>query len=262
LNEKQVHELIQAAQAGDKASRDALLRFHRPWAESLARRSRWRETPGSEGDAASVALLALNEAIDRYRPGAKSFRAYAYLVIMNRLRDHFRREARQRHLSLDQVRSAAGDENTAEAEHPAVVQQAWAEYRDAEAARERALELAEFRQALAEFGVELAQLPDLAPQHRDARRALVKVARALVADERLREAFLTSKRLPLTRLAGQVDLSRKTLKRWRPFLVAVALILAHPEWERLNEFFADAEYGVVPGPTRSAPEPPEERTSP
>jgi len=165
--------------------------------------------------------LALNEAIDSYRPGPKSFGSYAYLVAMNRLRDYFRRERRHRHLPLDRP---IGDEaDPGEASHRETMQQAWVEYHNQQAARERARELALFRQELERCGIDLHELPDVSPQHEDTRQSLIRVAEVLL--------------VPLSKLVRRVEVSRKTLKRWRRFVVAVALILAHPEWEHLNAFY-------------------------
>lgn len=249
MEERQIQQLIREAQAGESGSRETVLTAHRDWAESLARQGRSLRAGEPAGDESSVALLALNEAIDTFRPGAGSFRGYAYRVIQNRLRDYYRSERRHRHLSLDAPTGEEGEE--AATVHPAEAAEAWSRHQEAEEARDRAEELAEYRDALAIFGIDLGRMAELAPRHGDTRAALVAAARTLAADPELREELLRRRRLPLHRLAGRVPLSPKTLKKWRPFLVAVAVVFLHPEWELLNEFFrpgADAAAGAAAGP--------------
>jgi len=202
----------------------------------LARRSRWGGSPGPDGDEVSLALVALNEAIDTYKPGAKSFRSFADMVITNRLRDHYRRESRHRYLPLAPT-VISDEEDAAEYYRKEELRQAWVAYEEEQAARERRRELIDYQRELDSFGVKLHELPSASPKHQDTRLALVGIARVLVGNEELRDRFLESGMVPLTDLSERLKFSKKTIKRWRKFVVAVAVLLAHPEWEQLGAFF-------------------------
>jgi len=236
VNNERVQALIREAQSGDDEARDALIRKYRNWAELLARRSRWGGSPGPDGDEVSIALLALNEAIDTYRPGAKSFRSFADMVVTNRLRDHYRRESRHRHVPLAPT-VISDEEDAAEHHRKEELRQAWMAYEEEQAARERRRELVDYQRELERFGVKLHELPSVSPRHQDTRLAIVAIARVLIDDEKLRDRFLDTGLVPLTELSEKVKFSKKTIKRWRKFVVAVAVLLAHPDWEQLGAFF-------------------------
>ncbi|MEW6772256.1 MAG: sigma factor, partial [Bacillota bacterium] len=160
-------------------------------------------------DELSVAWLALNEAIDQFRPGSgTSFLAFAKVVIRRRLVDYFRQEGRQA-IPMSQIPPETMVAATLE---------------PVEEEQERGAELAEFGSRLRQFGLTLREIAAEAPR-RDARQTLVKAAATLVAHDELMAKFYAQGRVPISDLAKRSGVHPKAIERGRKYLIAVALIL-------------------------------------
>ena len=221
MDEVQVMQLLKAAAAGDHASRERLLDHYRHFAIKVARQV-CRRGVDQHDDEFSVALLALNEAIDGYAADqGASFTGYARMVIRRRLIDHLRRERRHQHLSLE---PEAAPMEGSEA-HPIEVEQAHARHVAAEHERDLALEVAEFRRQLRAFGLDISDLVEATPRHRDTREQVQQVARALAQHRELYERMLRTRRLPIQELMDLTGTSRKVHETWRRYIIAIALVL-------------------------------------
>ncbi len=216
---------VGAAQAGDEAGREALLTDYRPFVLRVASRACGRYLRPEVDDEASVALIAFNEAIDRYdaQSGA-SFVTFAEMVVKRRLIDHFRRArgSRETPLSDFDVEDAEG-----QVSNPVEVAAALAVHRDRSEAEERRLDIERFQEALGAYGIALDDLVKASPQHRDARERAIAVARAVAGNPEWASYLREHRSLPLKALerAGGLGLSRKTLERQRKYIIAVALVL-------------------------------------
>ncbi|MEW5935135.1 MAG: sigma factor, partial [Bacillota bacterium] len=148
--------LVAQAQAGDPGAREALLRGYQPFALRVAAEARGRFV-GPSSEEAATALLALNEAIDSYRPDrGVSFLAFCAAVIKRRLIDHYRRQSR----SAREVPLSALEEENEEGDVyvPAEVEVARAAHRDHVESWERREEVARFGLRLKEIGLSLREL--------------------------------------------------------------------------------------------------------
>lgn len=177
-------------------------------------------------DEASIALIALNEAIGRWRPsGGASFVSIVEAVVWSRLTDEYRRARRwSKNVPLSSL-DLADESGEASAN--------WADMKmavDAFAAREaaeparRAVEALEA--TLAEYGLSLHAFSDAAPQHRPTIAKTVAVAR-MVADNPQWLAWLREHRkLPTAKMArAGMKCDPQTVGRHRRFIVGMALAL-------------------------------------
>lgn len=214
-------ELIAKARQGDTQAREQVLAEHRPFVQKVARATCRRFLEWGQDEELSVALLALNEAIDRYDTDrGVPFEAYARTVVRSRLLDFLRREARERQ------RYVLGQEADEAAEWAELARDAY----DREIlARERAEEIAAYAARLRDFNLSLAELARVSPKHRDSRQLMFRAAQALVERQELFQRLVATKRLPLAELSLASGISRKTLEKGRKYIVAVSLILGYPE---------------------------------
>lgn len=233
MHNTQLQNLLNLAQSGNETAREELIRSHRSYIAEVAAGYCGRKLEWENDDELSVSLLAFNEAIDSYNPSSgKKFRNYVRMVIRNRLTDHFRKEARHRHLPME--RSAEYNERTQKWE----AETAWEQYQEDQLARERAEEMSRFEQALQTFGLSLGGLEHSCPKHRDTRETLVGVAQFLADRQDLAAYVKYYKRLPLKELSQATGVSRKVLKHGRQYILAVFLIISRNNFPHLRSLFS------------------------
>ncbi|MFO7941807.1 MAG: sigma-70 family RNA polymerase sigma factor [Bacillota bacterium] len=220
--EDQLTVQLRRARAGDERAREQIIGDYASFARAAARRTVGRYV-GPDDDLASIALMALDEAIDACdeRRLGRGFLSFAEMVIRRRVIDQLRREDR---FGKEIPMSSLIDDD--ELEEPAVLRaesrQRTEMARDADILRE---EIERLGRELAAFSIEFRELPEVSPRRRDARRRCAKAARDLAADSGAVEGLRRSKKLPLARMDGRV-LGRKALERHRRYLIAMVLILS------------------------------------
>lgn len=208
---------LRRARSGDEAARERLLEGLRPFVLRAAAQICRRRLEWGIDDELSVAFIALNEAVDRYREERRvPFLAFARLLIKSRLTDYLRRQARAS-IVLDGGETAAGGEAAG----------AWEEHWINEAALEREEEIKEFSNLLNSFGITFAELVKCSPKHGDTRQVLLRTARVLAQSPDLAARLFRTKKLPVLELARLTGVHPKTLERGRKYIIAVALIWHH-----------------------------------
>ena len=94
------HELVAAANAGDRTALDQLLRRHNARIAAVCRRMTGNEADGA--DATQEALLAIVRGLHRF-DGRSSFATWAYRVAVNASLDELRRRRRRPIDSFDEL---------------------------------------------------------------------------------------------------------------------------------------------------------------
>ena len=216
-------ELLLQAQKGDTQSREVVIKAFKPHVVRIASTCCGRFLRVGEDEEISVALLALNEAIDSYKPGqANSFPGFVTVVVRRRLIDYYRRnKARQYEIPF----SGFQDDDT-ETSTLLLLEQKEAEkvFNQQEEARERQEEIVYYTQLLAEYNITLSELVKCSPRHKSARRRAMLAAELLAADPELVAHFRKHKELPLKEIEDRLPFSRKTLERHRKYIVALLLV--------------------------------------
>ncbi len=231
----QVEENIRKIKEGDRLLREDFLEHNKTFIHKIACKFARRLLEWGRDDELAIALMALNEAIDRFRADTGvPFPAYARIVILSRLTDHQRRESRS--ASLEVLLPQQGDESNS-----AELSKAWKVYLLETAARERAEEIKEFEELLRGYGVSFEDLVKCSPRHRDTRRSLMLAAAELTKRANLLTEFRVKKKLPLMELENCTGISRKTLERGRKYIIAVSLLIS-----RQNDFLYLSSYLRLP----------------
>jgi len=214
---EQLEKELKKARTGDPDARERLLEDLRQFVLQTASHLCRRKLEWGRDDELSIAFLAVNEAIDRYREERQvPFLAYARLLVKSRLTDYMRREARGPLLLDSEETAAALDAVRAREEH-------WAR----EASLEREEEIKEFNRLLNSYGISFTDLVNCSPRHADTRRVLLGVAGKLAARRDLMSSLVRTKKLPVRELAELTGVNPKTLERGRKYIIAVALIRHH-----------------------------------
>lgn len=226
--------LVAAAQRGDGAARERLIRAFTPYVMRVASQVAGRYLQPGRDEEISIALLAFNEAIGSFEASrGTGFLSFAETVMRRRLIDYFRRETgRRREIPMSGFEETDDEGNV---QNPIEGLHATEAFSHQEEVAERAEEILRYRELLAGYGISLVELVRLAPRHEDARRRAIAAARRVAADPVRLRYLREKKELPLKALQQEVAVSRKTLERQRKYIIAIALALS-------EDFFYLPEY--------------------
>ncbi|MGG3453978.1 RNA polymerase sigma-I factor [Paenibacillus rhizolycopersici] len=238
--DRPINELLHQAQAGNNNERDLLIDYYRPFIIRAVSHVCKRQV-GWNQDEASIGIIAFNEAIDRYLLASeKSFDNFAYMVIHHRLIDEFRRQGKYM-----QLESAIWDRRHAELDQsPLEVASSLEIFEREQAAEALAEELRLYDVTLQQYGIDLEELEEVSPKHRDTRAQLIRIARIFSEHPQWINMLRTTKKLPAKEMLTVFKVSSKTLERNRKYLIALILIYASEEFKRIKTTVSFAEGGV------------------
>lgn len=217
-------ELLRQAQLGDTQSRELIIKKFHPYVVRIASSSCGRFLHNGVDEEISVALLALNEAIDGYSDAqGSSFTSFLQVVVKRRLIDYYRRnKSHLREIPFSEFIDQNGDEGSA-LDH-IVQNEAEKVFIQHQQSRDRKDEITHYIKLLAQFDISLSELMKCSPKHRTARQRAVLAAQMIAGDPRLVQYFLRHKELPLKEIENHLPFSRKTLERHRKYIVALLLV--------------------------------------
>jgi RNA polymerase sigma factor len=235
-DQSQLDSLLGLAQSGDHDARNELIESYVPFILRITSQASRRYIDREKDDEFSVALLAMNEAIDRFDPSRKSnFLGFAETIIRRRLIDYFRSQKSQsKSVPWSDFDMTDEEDNVV---NYVEVQASVDEHQQREEQLERKREIASYAVALQEFGLTFSELVELSPKHADARVNAIAVAKLVVQSDELRDYVFERKSLPLKKLETMVDVSRKTMERQRRYIIAVVILLCG-DYEHLQSFIS------------------------
>jgi RNA polymerase sigma factor len=229
------HDLL-LVQQGKEETREKLIKKYLPFILKVTARTCKRYVYLEEDDEVSVALVAFNEALDKYDLQQKaSFFTFAELVIRNRLIDYFR-QTKQRDVPWSSlVKEGEDDGDSIRQIDKLIWQEAVEHHYEKEIAEMRREEIREYSEKLNEFGIEFRDLVKDSPKHQDARITAYQIARLISEKEGYCSYLQRTKTLPLKDLLKEVRVSRKTLERRRKYIIALVIIM-------MGEFYFLQDY--------------------
>lgn len=182
-------------------------------------------------DELSIALIAFNRAIETFDTSLnKRFISYAKLLIKNSLIDFFR--SQKDHNTLCCKVADAKREAQSKAETAA----SWEQYlRDIEN-RDRAYEIQNYMGALEEIGLTLEQLVNNSPDHSDTQVKMKEAAWVIAGDTELVRRIYTKKGLPLKEIQLITGINKRTLQKWRMYILSLVVLLTADDMETLVEY--------------------------
>ncbi|MEG6616981.1 RNA polymerase sigma-I factor [Peptococcaceae bacterium 1198_IL3148] len=226
-----VKNLIIRAKNGDGLARDKLLKKHYNFIAKVSSVICGRFLTWENDEELSIALIAFNEAIDAYdTESSVKFTSFAHTVIKRRLIDYFRGQKKYQNEVL------ASPTNDIDELDAGINCQSMAEYADNTTQENLVLLIERFKNQLATYNIDINQLPQAAPKHRDTRASLMKAAQALVADQEMVKYLQQYGQLPIKKLCQQTGLSRKVIERGRKYIISLFIILTEPTLSPLKHF--------------------------
>jgi RNA polymerase sigma factor len=211
--------------------RELIISRYKPYVINTVRHLCRRFVTWSDEES-SLGLLALNRAIDTHRAmGGRSFTSYVFLLIKRDLIDYFRREQRHQHMSFDWIDSEEETSATV-----VEVERSIDQFERNQNTLTLVDEIMSFDQTLQLYDIRFEDLETHCPKHSDTRETLRKLAFQFVQSESLTGMLLEKKRFPQTDFIARTGTHPKTIERHRKYIIALILILLHPEWIYLTEY--------------------------
>lgn len=226
--------------AEDERRREELIHAH----EQLILRtasSVCRRYVGRSDDEWSIALGAFSRAVDVYNEDKGDFLPFAQMLIRRDLIDYYRSQKNtMQELSVAPhiLDGSAEPEEDTESVYLAVV-------RESVDASDRSLhdEIVAANAMLQEYGFRFFDLTECSPQQEKTRRECAAAIRGLLKDPPLLVSLLRqSKKLPSTELYKLSGVSRKTIDRYRKYIIMAALILSD-DYPQLAEYLKFVKEG-------------------
>lgn len=239
---EKLHSMLQLAQEGDEDARRRFIQAYVPYVLRIASQASRRYIDRHQDDEYSIALMAFNEAIDRFDTNRKAgFLGFAETIIRRRLIDYFRSQKSQSRVQPFSDFEVIDDEDNAV--NYVEIRASLAIHHESEEQNMRRLEIEEYGKLLTTYGLSFQDLVELCPKHADARKNAVDVARAVADDPQLSSYVKERQALPLKALEDKVSVSRKTMERQRKYILAVVLLLTG-DFTHLQEYVNDRENAV------------------
>lgn len=166
-----------------------------------------------DDEEASIAQLALWEAIQKYDPDKGSLLMYIGKVVRNRVIDYRRKLSTQRRFF-----TASFNPQVMEQALPSQVEEIVDEIA-------RNQEIHNLSQELQYFGIAFSELPGVSPRQNRTRKQALEAAGYIASDMELEDYLKRKKMLPIVMLEDRYRVNRKILDRYRKYIVAAAMIL-------------------------------------
>ena len=222
-----LRQAVAQVQQGQENLRDELVKKYLPFILKTTSQSCKRFVRLGVDDEVSIALIAFDEALDKYDSAQNtSFFYFAEAVINRRIIDYFRKKNREnREIPWSSINQDEQGEETAYQLDRLTWEKAKSIHFEKEAAQLRHDEIMEYQKELTSYGLTLRELVEVSPKHQDARKSAYEIARLISENEQFSAHLRKTKTLPLKDLERVASISRKTLERQRKYIIALTIIL-------------------------------------
>ena len=159
-------------------------------------------------DEFSIAIEAFAEAIEKYDETRGKFLSFAGLVIESRLKTYaISQNKRNAELSLDEMSENGSDFVDNKTENT-----------------DLKLEIEEYGRELSLFGLSFVKLAENAPKHSDTRKKALWIAQKSSENEKIIEKTYKNKKLPVRDVSKYCEVSEKTVKTSKNFILSALII--------------------------------------
>lgn len=165
-------------------------------------------------DEFSIALIAFDEAINKYEENKGDFFAFAYIIIKNRLIDYYRKEKTNTIPFSELAYNNDGDEQT---EYEVVG--------SLDIADDLAFEFEILKEELSKYEITIHELPKYSPKSTKTKTLVYEVLEFIKNNEIARKSILNKKIMPSKLICGNLPVKQKLLERHKKYIIAASVIL-------------------------------------
>lgn len=204
----------------DEKKLNEFIEEYKPFVISAASKILKRYIDWNNDEEYSVALIAFNEAIEKYDENKGSFLAFAQRVIKLRLIDVYRKEIKHRDTISSEI--SLLDEGKA----IDLTLKSSIDNHNLEGINYlRRLEIEQLSKELEEYGITLNDLVKSSPKWESTRKTYAAIVKSALSNEEVMKSVLTKKMLPIVELEKLSEVPRKKIERARRYIIAVILII-------------------------------------
>ncbi|HEY9063078.1 MAG TPA: sigma-70 family RNA polymerase sigma factor [Pseudobacteroides sp.] len=171
-------------------------------------------------DEYSIGLMAFDEAIEKFDSGkSKGFLNFAQMVIRRRIIDYFRNISS---ISKNEIPfSYFNSKSESDLEEKLNMFDI-----GMEAGRyELIYELNDFSRQLESYGLNIRNLPEYIPKHKDSKQMCIHIAKKVIENKNIYNKLKTKKYFQMKELIKVIDVHPKTVERNREFIICLCIIL-------------------------------------
>ena len=228
------------AAAADERKREELIRGHEQTILRTASSACHRYVNKSD-DEWSIALCAFSKAVDVYTAEKGDFLPFAQMLIKRDLIDYYRSQKntlREVIVAPHVLEGGGESEEDPSGVYLAVV-------KNSQEASDRSLrdEILAANELLSDYGFRFFDLTECSPQQDKTRKECAVAIRFMLTDSTLFAALEKTRKLPIKALAAASGVSRKTLDRYRKYIIMAVLILDgdYPQLAEYLKFVKEAQ---------------------
>ncbi|MBR5478904.1 MAG: RNA polymerase subunit sigma [Clostridia bacterium] len=176
-----------------------------------------------DDDACSVAMLAFNEAIDKFDSSRGKFLSFAGVMIRSRVTDWLRKEYRENNGTIP-FSSIVNDEETEfDVEDPQA------------GVSDAAIEIECVREELEKYDISFFDLPQCTPKSFKTKLGCKKVIKFILEHGELIKTIEEKHMLPTKKIIDALKVNEKLIERHRKYIIACVVILSG-EYEIISEY--------------------------
>ena len=228
------------AATSDERKREELIRGHEQTILRTASSACHRYVNKSD-DEWSIALCAFSKAVDVYTAEKGDFLPFAQMLVKRDLIDYYRSQKntlREVTVAPHVLEGGGEPEEDPSGVYLAVV-------KNSQEASDRSLrdEILAANELLSDYGFRFFDLTECSPQQDKTRKECAVAIRFMLTDSTLFAALEKTRKLPIKALAAASGGSRKTLDRYRKYIIMAVLILDgdYPQLAEYLKFVKEAQ---------------------
>ncbi|ADL08768.1 RNA polymerase sigma factor SigI [Thermosediminibacter oceani] len=199
-----------------------LIEEYRPFIASVVEKYLGRRVEYGIDDELSVAMIAFDEAVQRYDIKKGNFLAFARNVIRSRLVDYYRRERKNRETVMYIVQNQEDEEY----ELDISIEESIKKHREEEISEQRRLEILEIKKELEKWGLTFSDVAKSSPKQEGTRRIYLQVIDFIMSSPEILDTIKQKKYLPVDKIVKATKIPRKKIERGRNYIIAAVIILS------------------------------------
>ncbi len=206
----------------DPKKADDLIRQYLPFIKSETAKFMKRAPIEGQDEELSISMMAFYESMMAYDKNKGAFLSLASLSIRNRLIDYYRKE--RRHYNVTSLETPiASDGDGGEATLMDQLEDKNDHIEDKVSIQAAKQEIEKFTGELALFDLNLSDIADACPKQERTLEACLSLLQYAKEHPEIFDELLANKKLPVTKLAKETGVPKKTIERHRKYIIGILL---------------------------------------